>query len=194
MKKWAVALALICVAAIGLNSQTTPQAPAPQFTPDGKLVLPKDYREWIFLSAGIGMTYGAPAQDGRQDFDDAFVHPVAYRAFLQTGHWPDHTIFVLERRRASSQGTVNKGSVGRYQSDLIGIGAEVKDRSHAPEGEWAYFTFGTNSDTAPVLPKTAACYGCHSQNAAVENTFVQFYPTLLPVARGKGTLKASFKE
>jgi hypothetical protein len=103
-------------------------------------------------------------------------------------------MFVIEQRAASSKGTVNKGSVGRYQSDLIGIGAEVKDRSRAPEGEWAYFTFGANSDTAPVLPKTAACYACHSQNAAVENTFVQFYPTLLPIARAKGTLNASFKE
>jgi hypothetical protein len=194
MKIYAIALALICVAAIGLNSQTTPQAPAPQFTPDGKLVLPKDYREWIFLSAGIGMTYGTPDAARQQNFDDVFVNPAAYRAFLQTGHWPDRTMFVIEQRAASSKGTVNKGSVGRYQSDLIGIGAEVKDRSRAPEGEWAYFTFGANSDMTPVLPKTAACYECHSQNAAVENTFVQFYPTLLPVARSKGTLNASFKE
>jgi hypothetical protein len=26
----------------------------------------------------------------------------------------------------------------------------------------------------------------------VDNTFVQFYPTLLPVAKAKGTLQASF--
>ena len=194
MKKYAFALALICAAAIGLNSQTAPPASAPQFTPDGKVVLPKDYREWVFLSAGIGMTYGTPDAARQQNFDDVFVNPAAYRAFLQTGHWPDHTMFVIEQRAASSKGTVNKGSVGRYQSDLIGIGAEVKDRSRAPEGEWAYFSFGTNSDRAPVLPKTAACYSCHSQNAAVENTFVQFYPTLLPVARAKGALKASFRE
>jgi hypothetical protein len=194
MKKYLTALALVCAAAVALNSQTAPQGPAPQFTPDGKLILPKDYREWIFLSAGIGMTYGTPDSGRQQNFDDVFVSPAAYRAFIQTGRWPAQTIFVLEQRTASSKGTVNKGSVGRYQSDLIGIVAEVKDRSRSPEGEWAYFSFGTNSEAAPVLPKTAACYGCHSQNAAVENTFVQFYPTLLPIARAKGTLNASFKE
>jgi len=35
----------------------------------------------------------------------------------------------------------------------------------------------------------APCVECHSENAAVERTFVQFYPHLLEVAREKGTLK-----
>jgi uncharacterized protein HemY len=34
---------------------------------------------------------------------------------------------------------------------------------------------------------------CHSANGAVENTFTQFYPTALEVARANGTLKASFR-
>jgi Cytochrome P460 len=181
--------------AAGVKSQTAATPSAPQFTPDNQLILPKDYREWVFLSSGIGMTYGTPEAERQGDFDNVFVYPTAYRQFVQTGRWPEGTIFVVERRAASSKGVVNKGSVGRYQSDLLGIGAEVKDRSRAPEGEWVYFSFGANTQTtpgaqtAPVLPKTAACYACHSQNAAVENTFVQFYPTLLPIARAKGVLK-----
>jgi len=38
---------------------------------------------------------------------------------------------------------------------------------------------------------TTDCQSCHSQNGAVDNTFVQFYPTLLEVAKQKGTLKAA---
>jgi hypothetical protein len=34
---------------------------------------------------------------------------------------------------------------------------------------------------------------CHTQHTAVERTFVQFYPTLLEVARRKGTLKPAFR-
>ena len=41
------------------------------------------------------------------------------------------------------------------------------------------------------LPAAAGCFACHSKNAAVENTFVQFYPTLIPVAKAKGTLKTT---
>ncbi|HEY7333641.1 MAG TPA: cytochrome P460 family protein [Bryobacteraceae bacterium] len=186
------ALATVFAAAAALYGQTGQVSSAPQFTKDGKLVLPKDYREWVFLSSGLGMTYGTPEAARQQNFDNVFVHPAAYRAFVQTGHWPDRTIFILETRAASGKGSINQG--GHFQSDLIGLAAEVKDRAHAPEGEWAYYGFGTKAQTAPVLPKTAPCYVCHSQNTAVENTFVQFYPTLLPIARAKGTIKPTYKE
>jgi len=33
----------------------------PEFNKDGDLVRPKNYREWIFLSSGVGMSYGAAA-------------------------------------------------------------------------------------------------------------------------------------
>ena len=45
---------------------------------------------------------------------------------------------------------------------------------------------------AQAFPKTAACFQCHSANAAVDKSFVQFYPTLLPIARAKGTLNAAY--
>lgn len=189
MKNRRMLLLVLVIAAAGVKSQTAAPDKAPQFSAENRLILPKDYREWVFLSSGIGMTYGTPQAEGQGNFDNVFVYPAAYRQFVQTGRWPEGTIFIVEQRAASSKGVVNKGSVGRYQSDLVGIGAEVKDRSRAPEGEWVYFTFGTKAQTAPALPKTAACYSCHSQNAAVENTFVQFYPTLLPIAQAKGVLK-----
>jgi hypothetical protein len=45
-----------------------------------------------------------------------------------------------------------------------------------------------------MVPTTAECYSCHEQHAAVDNTFVQFYPTLLPIAESKGTLSAAYKK
>ena len=38
---------------------------------------------------------------------------------------------------------------------------------------------------------TAAVTG-HAQNGAVDNTFVQFYPTLMEVARRMGTVRPTF--
>jgi len=35
------------------------------------------------------------------------------------------------------------------------------------------------------------CYSCHSAHAAVDTTFVQFYPTLAPIAKAKGTFKVT---
>ena len=41
-----------------------------------------------------------------------------------------------------------------------------------------------------ILEKS--CYSCHSDHAAVDTTFVQFYPTLLPIAKSKQTLSAAY--
>jgi len=159
-------------------------ADGPQFTADGQLLLPKDYREWVFVTSGLGMTYGLPeaAQPQEPRFDNVFVSRPAYAAFLATGKWPDETIFVLEVRTSQSKASINKG--GHFQSDLVAIEAEVKTG-----GKWAFYGFGTGSATGKQFPASATCYSCHAQHGAVDNTFVQFYPTLLSVARTKGTLK-----
>jgi acyl carrier protein phosphodiesterase len=39
-----------------------------------------------------------------------------------------------------------------------------------------------------MLPRSEGCYACHAEHAAVDNTFVQFYPALLEIAKQKGTL------
>jgi hypothetical protein len=163
-----------------------------QFTPDGQLMMPKDYRQWVFLSSGLGMTYGPAAQadQGNPMFDNVFVNPSSYRAFLETGRWPDKTMFILEIRRATGKGSINNG--GHYQSDVKSVEAAVKDESRYPQ-KWAYFGFGRN-DKASVLPASSTCNSCHGKNAAVENTFVQFYPTLLEVATRKGTLNPSYSQ
>jgi hypothetical protein len=43
-----------------------------------------------------------------------------------------------------------------------------------------------------MIPRTANCYSCHQENGAVDTTFVQFYPTLLPIARAEKTLTAHY--
>lgn len=177
---------LLLATAVTLAAQT-----APQFTADNRLQLPKDYREWIYLSSGLGMTYGTPDAARQQNFDNVFVTPAAYREFVKTGRWPDKTMFILEVRRSETKGSINNG--GHFQQGVAAIEAEVKDRARFPDGEWGFFDF-SRSESAAVLPKTQACYACHGRNGAVDNTFVQFYPTLLEIAKTKGTLKPDRKE
>jgi hypothetical protein len=180
-------LTLILIAA-----GTVALAVDPEFNSAGELIRPKNFREWIYLSAGLGMTYsGAPRPAGSDPvFDNVFVEPTAYRKFLETGKWPDKTIFVLEQRQSMNKGCLNNDGC-RYQGELVGMAAEVKDVARFKD-EWGYFGFGPSVDTARVLTQSANCYSCHPMNGAVENTFVQFYPTLIEVARAKGTLKASY--
>ena len=72
----------------------------------------------------------------------------------------------------------------------------MKDSArYASTGGWAYIGFGGANglaESAMPNPATASCYTCHREHTAVENTFVQFYPTLLEVARRYGTVKPTY--
>ena len=157
----------------------------PRYTADGQLILPSDYREWVFLSSGLGMSYNLE-QEGAPAFTNVFVNPTAYRSFLARGKWPDKTMLLLEIRTSSSQGSINRA--GSYQSELVAIEGEVKDGAKFPGNGWVFFSFGKSS-TGKIFPHTQDCYACHLEHGAADNTFVQFYPVLLDIAKQKGTLK-----
>lgn len=190
-----VRVLILAIAAGGLlTQQASHSAPAaeqpenargPQYDVQGRLVRPQNYREWIYLSSGLGMAY-SPNPSAPPAFTNVFVEPGAYRAFTATGRWPDKTMFVLEERASSSEGSINRS--GHFQTGLQGLAVSVKDESRFPE-EWAYFSFGVNGSRASANPKDA-CWQCHNQHGAVDNTFVQFYPTLKPIATKFGTYKA----
>ena len=174
----------VCFAAVHAQAQDGNSA-KPRY--DGQnLMRPENYREWIFLSSGLGMNYN-PAGGAGEMFTNVFVPRWSYRQFVSTGKWPDKSIFVVEERASQSAGSINKA--GHFQTDFAGIGVEVKDESRFPE-KWAYFNFGPDTKTAAARPKTA-CWQCHNDNAAVEHTFVQFYPTLKEVAIKFGTYRAA---
>ncbi|HEY7187237.1 MAG TPA: cytochrome P460 family protein [Vicinamibacterales bacterium] len=199
MRKTALAVACFAYVAAAVvagqqrpASTASPQSEAPRYTNGSNLIRPPDYREWVFLSSGLGMDY-TPEAGGKNppSFGNVFVNPSSYREFMKTGKWPDKTTFVLEFRASTSEGSINKA--GRFQAQLVGVEAEVKD-SRFPDG-WAFFNFGRGAamtDSAAPTPVDAGCVECHTKNTAVERTFVQFYPTLLDVARKMKTVKPGF--
>ena len=184
------ALALPLAAQAPLSSGHR-NADVPVFTDDGKLVFPANYREWIYLTSGLNMSY-APRMAGMSHdmFDNVFVNPSAYKAFLETGTWPDQTMLVLELHGAGSKASINKS--GHFQTtDDMGHEVHLKDK-RLPGG-WAFYGFDDPKPTAP-FPHEMDCYSCHEQHAAVDTTFVQFYPTLIKLAEQKGTLSAGYKK
>jgi hypothetical protein len=156
-----------------------------EYSKEGKLLLPTDYREWVFLSSGLGMTYAQNSQSNASPlFDNVFVNPAAYKAFLKSGTWPDKTVLVLEQRNSETKVSINKD--GRVQTDVAATEVHVKDSSR---GGWAFYGFAKGAKEGSLIPKTQNCYSCHEQNGEVDTTFVQFYPTLIEVAKSKGTFK-----
>ena len=184
----AAGLALAGAVAAGLVMAAGPR-PAAQFTADGKMLYPKDYRTWVFLSAGMDMAYGenASGPPGAHLFDNVFVDRAAYAHFEKTGRWPDGSTFVLEIRRAVAEGSINKR--GSFQTDRLATEVHVKDKRFA--GGWAFFNFRGEAPGTKIA-EGSQCHQCHEQHGATDTTFVQFYPTLLPIAREKGALTRAY--
>ena len=192
------ACALLMTAVAGWIAQPRPTVRAadvigaPQYGTDGKLVRPMGYRKWAYLSSGYGMSYSDnPTPDGHLMFTNVFVTPSSYDYFVQNGTWPDKTLFVLEEYGSSSKGSINKN--GNFQSELMGLDVEVKDEKRF-ENKWAYFAFeAAQPSSAANTPSKNGCWNCHDQHAAVEHSFVQFYPELLKIAKEKRTIKQGVK-
>ncbi len=187
-------IATVSIAVLMRSPRTTLAAPGatPAYAANGDLLPPKDYREWIYLTSGIDMSYSpnAAAMADHSMFDNVFVNPEAYRSFLATGTWPDKTVMVLEVRGARSKGSINQR--GHFQDTAImDMEVHVKDEARFP-GKWAFFAFDNPTANGTLIPQGAPCYTCHTAHAAVDTTFVQFYPTLLPIAQKKGTLSEAF--
>jgi hypothetical protein len=161
---------------------------APQFAADGKLKRPEGYRKWAYLSSGYGMSYSdKPTSDGHLMFTNVFVTASSYDYCVKNGTWPDRTMFVLELYGSASKGSINQH--GNFQNEFMGLDVEVKDEKRFTD-KWAYFGFDvTGASSDAEKPGKNGCWNCHDQNAAVEHSFVQFYPELLKIARDKGTIK-----
>ena len=170
MRKW-----IICLAGIVLAGSAIAQdAALPTYAPDGKLLQPKDYRSWVFLSSGFDMSYTDSSEVKSHVFNNVFVNRVSYETFLKTGAWPDKTVLMLETRGGSADDPVLKH--GQFQAGSpIGLSAHVKDASR---GGWGFYAFGKAATGATMIAKGADCYSCHAANARTDTTFTQFYPEL----------------
>ena len=67
-------------------------------------------------------------------------------------------------------------------------------RPRLPEHRAVFDVLDDGSSNRSLAPFTrrADCYSCQQANGAVDTTFVQFYPTLMPIAREKKTLSAGY--
>ncbi len=123
----------VCVLCVSVSRSSQVAAASqdqPAYNKDGSLLPLGNYRDWVYLTSGIDMSYTEkPAgAKGRSMFDNVFVNPKSYRSFLASGTWPDRTIMVLEVRGARSKGSINQR--GHYQgTGIMGLEVHVKDEA-----------------------------------------------------------------
>ncbi len=174
-------LTLVVASAVLLGpaaSQPAPgEVPMPVYD-DGEFLLPADWRQWVFIGASLGLGYSEGG--GSEMFHETLMEPTAYRHFERTGEFRDGTMLAL-LLHPTGEGVLPQRQ-GRFAADLATIEMAVKDsRAH---DTWSYYGFGGRnglSARAQVID-SGRCNSCHTEHAAHDNVFIQFYPLLAEVA------------
>lgn len=165
----------------------------PEYTHAGELIVPKGYRNWVFVGANLSPVYkkdlpGGPirreieeAQPG--SFHQIYINPEAYRTYLETQKFPESTMLIMEVYSAGTKDPKGFLSAGKFEDKRVGFEMAVKD-SRRPGGgvPWAYYDFKLDANRRPSGSAQAKpdgkCYDCHLKHAGDDNVWVQFYPAL----------------
>ncbi len=91
-------LAIVLLVSVGAFNQTAgSDAGTPHYTAKDEPKLPEQYREWVYLSTGMDMSYTAGGNTSHHMFDDVFVNPASFKKFQEAGTWPDKTMLAWRR-------------------------------------------------------------------------------------------------
>ena len=157
------------------------------FNPQGELVLPEGFREWVFIGAPLtphGLNNG---KAGFPEFHHVYVNPDAFAVYQRTGDFPDGTVIVKElvllQKGDFKDGSKNAPSGrGYFAGEFQGMDVMVKDSQRFKDtNDWGFFNFG---HIAPPYLKAAeaapaeSCASCHSANAGKDMVFKTYYPVL----------------
>ncbi len=178
----------VCIALfVSLAYSATDSSWGPKYNEKGELVLPTDYRQWVFLGSPLTPHALNGGKAGFPEYHNVYVQPQAFAIYQETGDFPEGTI-LLKELQLTIEGTNPDGSRaevsgrGYFPAALNGIDISVKDsKKFKGTNGWGFFNFGHHpppyAASAPALPKEA-CASCHIASAQ-NMVFKKFYRPIL---------------
>lgn len=191
-----VFLALVTVAASRPSEQK-----GPTFTKEGELVLPSDFRKWVFMGGPITPNKLNNGEAQFPEFHSVYVQEDNFRYYQKNGKFPEGTVLVKELTLTQTgdhpDGSLDSASGRGYFPDAVhGLDVMVKDsKRFSNTNDWGFFTFGHHAPpyaaTAKAMPK-ADCASCHITFVAkTDMVWVQYYPLLRePLELDRGPVAA----
>jgi hypothetical protein len=177
------------------------QRQLPQYTASGDLVLPKDWRDWVFVGDPFTPNTLNGGKANFPEFHNVYIEPGSYAIYKKTGVFPEGPIFFKELQ-LTQPGQFPDGSRtepsgrGYFPGAFNGADVTVKDsKRFADTDGWGYFNFHhyePKAKTAHVRPKSE-CAFCHIANAKRDDVWTQFYQILDEVPLPKNG-KAQYKK
>ena len=159
-------------------------AAAVEFTPDGKLKRPVDYRRWVYVGTPLTPNDLNGGEASFPEFHSVYMDPESFAHYEKTGEFRDGTVMIKELIGVGSKEAAS--GQGYFMGDFRGLEASVKDSKRFKDepGSWAYFSFGHKYPLKAEAAKQAAasCNACHQTSAAKDDVFSQYYPVLRAAA------------
>jgi len=172
-----------------LNTNTAPAHGRylPEYTKDGDLILPKNWRSWIYVGSPLTPNGLNNGQAGFPEYHNVYIEPGSFEIYKKTGEFPEGTIFFKELQRVLAPQQFPDGSRtepsgrGYFPGEFNGADVTVKDtKRYAETGGWGYYNFNHHepkTPTAKVKPQ-AECAFCHIASAKKDEVWTQFYRLL----------------
>src|SRR5215469_9512641 len=86
--------AALVIVAVGLSQARIRKGP--EFAPDGNLVLPTGFREWVFIGGPITPNRLNNGKALFPEFHNVYVEPENFRYYREHGIFPEGTVLVKE--------------------------------------------------------------------------------------------------
>lgn len=189
-----LAVAIAALVAVGTGSANVPALAQsgdswkPVWTAKNELVLPKGYREWVYLGSPLTPNALNNGEAGFPEFHNVYVPKPVFEHYVKTGKYEEGAIWVKElqltlpQENADGSRTEPSGR-GYFPGVFNGMDVMVKDSKRcATTNNWCFFNFGHHAlPYAPVATIAAQdkCAFCHQANADKDLHFTKFYQALL---------------
>jgi len=186
VKVMVVIAALVGIVVVAVSQPTTRRGP--EFTKDGKLVLPSGFRKWVFMGGPITPNALNNGEAPFPEFHSVYIELDNLRYYQSHGKFPEGTVLVKELTLTQTgkypDGSLDSASGrGYFPSALHGLDVMVKDSKRFKDtNDWGFFTFGHQAppyqSTANAMTK-AECASCHIAGVSkTDMVWVQYYPLL----------------
>jgi Cytochrome P460 len=187
--------------AVFAQTPSNKQRYPPEYTTSGDLILPKNWREWVYVGSPltpIALNGGKACPEeptssssgpctGFPEYHNVYIEPGSYEIYKRTNEFPEGTIMfkelqlTLPGQNPDGSRTEPSGR-GYFPGHFNGADVTVKDtKRYADTNGWGYYNFNHHEPKAPTSKVRAKeeCAYCHiGLGAKKDDVWTQFYPLL----------------
>src|SRR5262245_42703906 len=132
----------------GTNTALHRERYLPEYTKDGDLVLPKNFRTWVYVGSPLTPDALNGGKSGFPEYHNVYIEPGSYEIYKKTGEFPEGTIMFKELQRVLGPQQFPDGSIqepsgrGYFPGVPNGADVTVKDtKRYAETGGWGFYNF-----------------------------------------------------